>query len=56
MNATVANHRKKQEENSWEKYSRGLRNQNGEHSVNISKANILETQLNHPEPPCWNYK
>ena len=27
----------------------GLRNQNGEHTANICKSNIIETQVNQPE-------
>ena len=38
-----ANACKRREENITRKYSSGLRNQNGEHIVNICELNILET-------------
>ena len=31
------------------RYSRELRNQNGEHQANIWESNILETKVNQPE-------
>ena len=38
-----ANACKRREENTKRRYSNGLRNQNGEHIVNICELNILET-------------
>ena len=46
MNASVASQSKRREENCRAKYSRKLRNQNGEHPVNLYESNILETQVN----------
>ena len=41
--------KQRREENCIGKYSRGLRNQNAEHLVNIYESNILETQVNYTE-------
>ena len=50
MNESVASQSKRREENyRGGKYLRGLRNQNGEHFVNLCESNILETQVNQPE-------
>ena len=37
---------KDRKKNSTSRYSRGLRNQNGEHLVNLCESNILKTQVN----------
>ena len=42
----VASQCQRGKENITGRYSRGLRNQNGEHLVNIYESNILETQVN----------
>ena len=42
-NASVANQSKRQVENYIERYSRGLRNQNGEYIVNLCESNVPET-------------
>ena len=57
MNESVASQSKRREENyRGGKYLRGLRNQNGEHFVNLCESNILETQVNQPELSFWNNK
>ena len=45
MNASVASQSKRQEKNCPGNYSRRLRNQNGEHLVNLCESDILETQV-----------
>ena len=45
MNASAASQRKRLQENCTRRYSRGLRNQNGEHLVNLCESNIFETQV-----------
>ena len=45
MNASVASQSKRQEKNCPGRYSRRLRNQNGEHLVNLCESDILETQV-----------
>ena len=42
-NASVANQSKRQVENYIERYSRGLRNQNGEYIVNLCESNVPGT-------------
>ena len=37
--------KKTKKKNSTGRYLRGLRNQNGEHLLNLCKSNILETQV-----------
>ena len=44
MNASVASQSKRRAENCPGRYSRGLKNRNGEHLVNPSESNILKTQ------------
>ena len=39
---------KRREENFTERYSRGLRNQNGEHIINLCEINILENTSHIP--------
>ena len=46
MNANVASQKTKRKFKV--RYSRGLRNQNGEHHVNLCESNILETQVLFP--------
>ena len=46
MQELKANQTKRREENCTERYSRGLKDQNGEHLVSICESNILETQVN----------
>ena len=48
MNASVAGQSKRRGENCTGKYSRGLRNQNGQHLVNLRKLNIFEKQVIFP--------
>ena len=48
MNASVISQSKRREENCPGKYSRGLRNQNEEHLINLCESNILETQVIFP--------
>ena len=45
----VASQCPKRKENITVRYSRGLRNQNGKHLVNIYESNIVETQVNQAE-------
>ena len=45
MNASVASQSKRRGENCAEMNSIGLRNQNGEHLLNLCESNILETQV-----------
>ena len=45
-NARVASQIKKQEKNCTRRYLRELRNQNGEHLVDICESNIFDTQVN----------
>ena len=44
MKASVISQSKRQEENCTGRYFRRLRNQNGEHLVNVCELNILEAQ------------
>ena len=46
MNANVASQKTKRKFKV--RYSRGLRNQNGEHHVNLCESNNLETQVLFP--------
>ena len=46
MNANVTSKSKGEKKGM---YSRGLRNQNGEHPANVQESNILETEVNQPE-------
>ena len=46
MNVGVASQIKRQEESCTGKYSRGLRNQNGGHLVDLCESYVLKTQAN----------
>ena len=43
MNASIASQSKRREENSTGRSSRGFRNQNGKHLLNLCESNIIET-------------
>ena len=45
MNASVVGQNKRLDKNCTGKYSRWLRDQNGEHIINIWESNISETQV-----------
>ena len=45
MEASVASQNKRREKNFTGRYSRVLRNQNEEHSVNLCESNIIEMQV-----------
>ena len=45
MNGSVDSQSKRREENCRRRYPIGLRNQYGEHHVNLCESNILQTQV-----------